>query len=106
MSPRNMVLIAGAVALAAALGGCGKLGELDRPGPLVGKGRAAATQSGGQARRSQDPAHPMSTVDPRDATTDPAPIRSVPVQGTADGAAGAAKPAPSSVIPDPYANPQ
>ncbi len=99
MSPRTIA----ATVLALALSACGKLGELDRPGPLNGQGRATATQADEQVRQAQDPGRPVNTVDPRDRDSDPAPIRTTPIQGTNPGAS--AMP-PQGALPDPYANPR
>ena len=45
-----------------ALAGCGKLGDLERPGPMFGH---AQTEARPGAQR-QDPNRPVQTVDPRD----------------------------------------
>ena len=54
------------VALAIGLAGCGKVGQLERPGPLFG----AKTAAGAEAAPRQDPNRPVETVDPRDRSTD------------------------------------
>jgi hypothetical protein len=76
----------GAAALVCALAGCGKLGELDRPGPLFGPN---AGQPAGQV---PDAAGPV-TVDPRDRNVDPLPPSAAPAAGQA-------------VPSDTYANPK
>ena len=95
---RRAVALLGATIVAASLAGCGKVGQLDRPGPLFGKAKAE-----GQAAPKQDPTRPVETVDPRDRSTDNAPPRTLPIPGTSPGATGVA---PPGVLPDPYANPR
>ena len=63
---RRMFVAAGAVAAICALAGCGKLGDLERPGPMFGQ----ATNTG-QAAPRQDPNRPVRTVDPRDPNVTP-----------------------------------
>jgi len=95
-----------ALAAALPLAGCGKMGELERPGPLFGHGNASADRT---AATGQDPNRPMTTVDRRDRGanlddgTDLSPIRSAPVQGSGQNPFGAG---PQGAMPDPYANPQ
>ena len=103
MSHRNRV-VSGALVLtlAAGLAGCGKVGALERPGPLYGQGRNT-TQDADKAQRAQDPSRPVDTVDPRDRTTDPAPPRTLPIEGTAPDPS---KSAPQGALPNPYANPR
>ena len=96
---RRILVIGCALDLAGPLAGCGKVGELERPGPLFGaKARAADAP---EAR--QDPNRPIETVDPRDRSTDNLPSRTAPIPGASPGATGL--PPPSS-LPDPYANPR
>jgi hypothetical protein len=87
---------------AASLAGCGKTGALERPGPLFGAGRNTSTDAQ-EAQRSQEPARPVNTVDPRERTADPAPPRTLPIEGTAQDPTRAP---PQGVIPDPYNNPR
>lgn len=94
-----------ALALTAPLAGCGKLGELERPGPLNGAGRATTRAADEQNRQATDPSRTVDTVDPRDRTTDPAPPRTLPIEG-GSGSSRAARPAPAGALPDPYANPR
>jgi len=89
-----------ALGLAASLSGCGKVGQLERPGPMFGRSSPADDTSHGQ---TQDPGRPLETVDPRDRSTEPSPARTVPIPGTSPGATGLA---PQGVLPDPYANPR
>ncbi|HEY3696620.1 hypothetical protein [Phenylobacterium sp.] len=104
MTPIRLALVALAAALP--LAGCGKMGALDRPGPLFGHGNAAADAA---AASHQDPNRPLKTLDRRDRdpdpddTTDLSPIRSRPVQGSGQDPLSAG---PSGALPDPYANPQ
>ncbi len=87
---------------AAGLAACGKVGPLERPGPLFGAGRNTTTEAD-NAQRRQDPGRPVDTVDPRDRTTDPAPPRTLPIEGTAPDPA---RTAPQGALPDPYARPR
>jgi hypothetical protein len=94
----------GALALAVVLGGglaaCGKMGELQRPGPLFG---GPAPQHGPvQRTQAQDPNRPVQTVDPRDENATPAPPRTIPIpgQGPAPNAPGL-----PGAFGDPYSNP-
>ena len=97
MTPRTLALT-GALILVAGLAGCGKVGQLERPGPLFGAERNR-TRDADDAQRQQDPTRPVDTVDPRDRSTDPAPPRTLPIPGTNRG--------PGQVAPpDPYSNPR
>jgi hypothetical protein len=89
--------------LSAPLGACGKLGGLQKPGPLNGAGRATDRQSEEQRRQAQDPQRPVDTIDPRDRTTDPAPPRTLPIEG--QGSDPFRSPPPGA-LPDPYSNPR
>ncbi len=94
---RRILVIGCALVLSGLLAGCGKVGELERPGPLFGaKARAADA-----ADTQQDPTRPVETVDPRDRSTDNLPARTAPIPGS-----GAPRPAPPGALPDPYANPR
>ncbi|WP_310538593.1 hypothetical protein [Phenylobacterium sp.] len=94
MTLRPLVLI-GALALSAtALSGCGKMGELERPGPI---GQARSGADAGSA-----PMRSIRTVDPRDRNSDPAPQRTEPIESTNDPMASG----PQGAIPDPYARPR
>jgi hypothetical protein len=53
--------------LAAALAGCGKLGALERPGPLFGHPQAETNTTAPR----QDPNRPVQTIDPRDENATP-----------------------------------
>ncbi|MBB3891656.1 hypothetical protein GGQ61_002384 [Phenylobacterium haematophilum] len=79
---------------AAALAGCGKMGDLERPGPMFGKGSGADAGA--------DPARAVRTVDPRTRDDRPAPPRTLPI----DSAQNPTASAPQGALPDPYANPR
>ena len=93
MTLRSLVTI-GAVALAAGLAGCGKMGMLERPGPI------------GQTRTNADagaePTRSIKTVDPRDRNADPSPSRTEPIESTNNPTASG----PQGALPDPYARPR
>ncbi|MDO8802292.1 hypothetical protein [Phenylobacterium sp.] len=94
MTLRPLVLI-GALALSATvLSGCGKMGELERPGP-IGQPRSNA-DAGAKPTRS------IRTVDPRDRNSDPAPQRQAPIESTNDPMASG----PQGALNDPYARPR
>ena len=99
---RRVLALSGALILAAGLAGCGKVGQLERPGPLFGAERNS-TRAADDAQRQQDPTRPVDTVDPRDRSTDPAPPRTLPIPGTNRGPGQVA---PASALPDPYSNPR
>lgn len=65
--------ITAALILTAGLAACGKVGQLERPGPMLGK--ATPVPAEGPAARPQDPNRPLETVDPRDRSNDPTPPR-------------------------------
>jgi hypothetical protein len=94
---------AAAIALAAPLAGCGKLGDLEKPGPLNGQGRSTTRQADEQARQAQDPQRPVDTVDNRDRSVDPAPPRTLPIPGSNPDPT---RSAPQGALPNPYANPR
>ncbi|MBW8814775.1 MAG: hypothetical protein JF588_15250 [Caulobacterales bacterium] len=102
MSPR-IWMTAGAVALAAGLAGCGKVGQLERPGPLFGAGRNTTRQADDEQKKVQDPNRPVDTVDPRDRAIEPAPPRTLPIPGTGPSATDTP---PRTAFPDPYAQPR
>jgi hypothetical protein len=99
---RPILALSGALILAAGLSACGKVGQLERPGPLFGAERNT-TKDADDAQRKRDPSRPVDTVDPRDRSTDPAPVRTLPIGGTSPNPSGTA---PPSALPDPYANPR
>ena len=91
------------LALAGPLAACGKLGELEKPGPLAGGGGATVRQADERQRKAQDPQRPVDTIDTRDQTTDPAPPRTLPIEGSGQDPLA---PGPPGALPDPYANPR
>ena len=91
-----------ALVLGATLAGCGKLGELDRPGPLFGRAKPA-TATTAQAPQGEDPSRPVQTIDPRDENVTPEPSRSAPIQGSGQSPFGSQ---PPGALPDPYAQPR
>jgi hypothetical protein len=104
MSWKTKTALAAALILVAGdLAACGKVGRLERPGPLFGAGRNTTRQGDKAERTAQDPNHPVDTVDPRDRTTEPSPPRTMPIQGTAPSPTS---PSPPGAIPDPYSNPR
>src|SRR4051812_30717475 len=104
MSFRTLTITGAAVlAFGLPLGACGKLGDLEKPGPLNGAGRATTRQADEQQRQAQDPQRPVDTVDPRDRSTDPAPPRAAPIPG---GPQDPFKSAPPGALPNDYANPR
>jgi hypothetical protein len=92
-----------ALALSAPLAACGKMGELERPGPLNGVGTATTKGADEQVRQAQDPSRPVDTIDPRDRVIDPSPPRTLPIGGTNPDPNSTALP---GALPDPYANPR
>jgi hypothetical protein len=102
-APLRVLTLAGLAAVSVALAGCGKTGELQRPGPLFGQGRSTTKDADEQTRQAQDPSRPVNTVDPRDQTIDPAPPRTVPIEGQSPDPTASG---PQGVLPDPYANPR
>jgi hypothetical protein len=89
--------------LGAPLGACGKLGQLEKPGPLNGAGRATDRQAEEEQRQAQDPQRPADTIDTRDRAIDPAPPRTLPIEGTSPDPF---RSHPPGALPDPYANPR
>jgi hypothetical protein len=94
---------AAALALAAPLAACGKMGELQRPGPLNGVATATTAGADEAVRQAQDPSRPVDTIDPRDRSIDPRPPRTLPIEGTSPDPNRTALP---GALPDPYANPR
>jgi len=81
---RTLFAVTAICALAAGLGGCGKLGSLERPGPMFGHAATAEAQP----TQRQDPNRPVVTVDPRDPNSTPGQDQPTPQ------APGAAPPPP------------
>ena len=99
-SPTRAAMLAGAAALALALAGCGKTGELQRPSPLFGHARPNTHPA--KTTASEDASQPVKTIDPRDELNTPPP-RVDQIQGQAPDPTA---PGPQGVLPNPYANPQ
>jgi hypothetical protein len=94
---------AAALALAVPLAACGKLGQLQRPGPLFGVETQTKEQADERVREVRNPNGPVDTIDPRDQITDPGPPRTLPIEGTSPDPNRTALP---GALPDPYANPR
>ena len=99
MTLRTAAALVALVALSAGVTACGKVGQLEHPGPLFG---TKANPDRSAANRPQDPSRPVQTVDPRDRSTDPVPPRTLPIEGTSPSPTAVA---PPGALPDPYANP-
>jgi hypothetical protein len=102
MTPRILALTA-ALAAGAFVSACGKMGQLEKPGPLFGQERSTTKDADERQRQAQDPNRPVDTVDPRDRTTDPAPPRTLPIPGQGQDPT---RSQPPGALPDPYANPR
>lgn len=94
MTLRKLTVFGAATVLAIGLSGCGKLGPLERPGPIFG-GKS-------NADAGADPTRAVRTIDPRDRNSDPAPSRTVPIDSTSNPTASG----PQGVLEDPYARPR
>ena len=102
MSLRPLFLTAAALVVAAApLAACGKSGELEKPGLNRANRGANDRQAEEQRRQAQDPQRPVDTVDPRDRAIDPAPPRTLPIEGSGQGL-----PPPPTALQNPYVNPR
>lgn len=102
LTPARALTLASLAACAIALAGCGKTGELQRPGPLFGQGRSTTKEADEQVRQAQDPSRPVNTVDPRDQAIDPAPPRTIAIPGQSPDPTASG---PPTSFPDPYNNP-
>lgn len=94
MTLRPLVMIAALALTAAGLSACGKMGELERPGPI---GHARSNADAGA-----EPTRSIRTIDPRDTNSDPSPSRSVPIESTNNPMASG----PQGALNDPYARPR
>ena len=74
MTLRILGTIVAAMLITTSIAACGKLGELERPGPIFGTSDADA---------GPEPTRSVRTVDPRDPNSDPAPSRTGPIDTTA-----------------------
>ncbi|HMO42052.1 MAG TPA: hypothetical protein PKB04_01725 [Phenylobacterium sp.] len=87
------------LALAAlSLTACGRAGGLERPPPLWGD-----PATGEVVVPRSSPSRPVDTVDPRTRSTNPAPSRTLPIDGTSPSPTSSG---PQGALPDPYANPR
>jgi predicted small lipoprotein YifL len=102
-TPSRALALTAALALAALVAGCGKMGQLERPGPLFGNESSTTRDADEANRQAQDPSRPVDTIDPRERATDPAPPRTLPIQGTNPDPTGSG---PQGALPNPYANPR
>lgn len=73
MTLRFLGTIATVLLITSGVTACGKLGELERPGPIFGNSDADA---------GPEPTRTVRTVDPRDPNSDPAPSRTGPIDTT------------------------
>lgn len=91
-------------ALAVALSGCGKQGQLERPAPLWGAKRAQyeAEQRAAAAKARENNAN-NATPGPDEPSSPVMPSRSAPMPGAKSDPNPSA---PPGVLPDPYARPQ
>ncbi|HEX6859603.1 MAG TPA: hypothetical protein VF138_05310 [Caulobacteraceae bacterium] len=95
----------------AVLAGCGKTGELERPGPMWGAARAMnSTADSDTVRQRDDNGDPtqgseglVNRQSDANREMDPAPPRTLPLPG-APSDPGQTQ--PQGALPDPYANPQ
>src|SRR5476651_2201936 len=104
MSLRTFIRAGAALLIVSApLAACGKLGELEKPGPLNGAGRATDRQAEELRRQAQDPQRPVDTIDTRERAIDPAPPHTLPIEGIGSDPFRAP---PPGALPDPYSNPR
>jgi hypothetical protein len=101
LNPARALALVGAVVAAAALAGCGKTGDLQRPAPLFGHARNGPPPA--DQSRGEDPTRPINTIDPRDTLDNPAPSRTIEVPGQSPNPIA---PGPQGSLPDPYADPR
>lgn len=91
----------------AALGGCGKTGELERPMSAATASPQDATASGQARDDNGDPTTGSEGAVNRQSdanrSVDPAPPRTLPIEGLPSDPGQVA---PQGALPDPYANPQ
>ncbi|MDB5475662.1 MAG: hypothetical protein JWP49_1173 [Phenylobacterium sp.] len=87
----RLAVLAGLLAVSGGLAGCSHTGPL-------GHGAGAANQE----RQQAGPNAPTQTIDPRNASANPAPPRTLPIQGSGSDPFASG---PPGALPDPYANP-
>lgn len=96
--------VALAALIAAPLAACGKQGDLERPVPRNARAATAADPANATSAAANEGAAPGSVRSPEQVTRDnnPAPPRTVPIEGTRPDPAGGR---PPGGLPDPYSNP-
>ena len=101
MIARPLILVPMILGMVAAglLAGCGKMGDLERPSPMFRK-ESSTDGSDTAKRHASDHDIGPNTQDPRDRNSDPAPARSIPIEGQAPDPFAVA---PQGALPDPYA---
>jgi predicted small lipoprotein YifL len=93
----------------AAVSGCGRMGDLERPAPAGAamNARSDATATGQQYDDNGDPRtgseNPVNRHSDVNRDIDPAPPRTLPLEGLPSNPSEVA---PQGALPDPYANPQ
>ena len=87
-----------ALASTLVLAACGKAGGLDRPPPLWGD-----PATGEIVAPRPSASKPVDTVDPRTRSTNPAPPRTLPIEGTSSSPTASS---PPGAPPAPSANPR
>ncbi|WP_091743071.1 hypothetical protein [Phenylobacterium immobile] len=99
MSLRHTLIVAGLLSTSA-IAGCGKMGQLERPGPLFGR---TPTAESAAATPAED-VETVRTIDPRDRrNVQPnLPVRTDPIQNTRDPTGKA----PQGALPDPFHYPE
>ncbi|MFI4934908.1 MAG: hypothetical protein ACHP7N_09845 [Caulobacterales bacterium] len=108
---RVALIAIGLFALAASLSGCGKQGDLDRPGPMWGAKEKAAYEAQRRQQADQktnaaqgDKIETLPDEGPgSDPNTNPAPPRTDPIQGQRPSPYDQGQP---GAQPDPFARPQ
>ena len=76
MTPRSLTAVVLALATAGGLAACGRVGDLERPGPLFGaraRADAAAHDAAADARGASAPTRPTAAADRADRDADNAP---------------------------------
>ena len=89
--------VAAILAVSGGLAGC-NINGIGKPGSMFGHAKGVADQP----RQPPNPNRPTGTIDPRDQNANPAPPRTVPIQGQSPNPLGVP---PQGALPDPYANP-
>ena len=103
MNGKLVIGACAALAAAALLSGCGKMGQLERPGPLNGASGATTRKADDAQAKAQDPSRPVNTIDPREESTDPSPPRTLPIPSSGSDPFGQP---PQGALPNPYSSPR